>query len=317
MDIVSGNTIDNPYIICNPSQNTFHGNQIYPQNLPKVSFCIPTFNSEKIIEMCLSSITSQNYPKLEIIIVDGYSTDNTINIVKKFTDKIFFERGPVGCARQKSIHEADGEILAVFDSDIIIPHKNWLLNAIQYFNYSNQVSTVWPLLVAPPNSSKVAKLYQTNLHKIMIYDRIKNSRGLFGGGTSLIVRKYLIELGGINTSIHWGEDFDWAKKLKDNGYSVVFISDPIYHNTMRTLKQFYKKQFFGAGTFTKTGFGMMGLTMKDIFYENFVLGFKGMFHGLIIERDMSWMYYPVFIFIRILAYSSLFIKNKWSWQSGA
>ena len=140
--MVSGNKIDNPYIICNPSRQNFQGDRINLQNLPKVSFCIPTFNSEETIEMCLSSITSQNYPKLEIIVVDGYSTDNTVNIVKKFTDKIFFERGPVGCARQKSIQEADGEILAVFDSDIIIPHENWLLNAIQYFNYSNKVSTV-------------------------------------------------------------------------------------------------------------------------------------------------------------------------------
>jgi glycosyltransferase involved in cell wall biosynthesis len=305
----SGNATDNTYIIRNPSQQFFHGNQIDLANPPKVSFCIPTFNSEKTIEMCLSSITSQNYPKLEIIIVDGYSTDNTINIVKKFTDKIFFEKGPVGCARQKSIQEANGEILAVFDSDIIIPHKNWLLNAIQYFNYSNTVSTVWPLLIAPPNSSKVAKLYQTNLHKILIDDRMENNRGLFGGGTSLIVKKYLTEIGGINTSLHWGEDFDWAKKFKDKGYSVVFISDPIYHDTMRTLKQFYKKQFLGANTFTQSGFGLMGLSKKEVFYENFILGGKGMLYGLVIERDSAWLYYPVFLFIRILAYSIMFVKK--------
>jgi glycosyltransferase involved in cell wall biosynthesis len=315
--MVSENKFDNTYIICNPSQQNFQGDQINLQNLPKVSFCIPTFNSEETIERCLSSIISQNYPYLEIIIVDGYSTDNTVNIVKKFTDKIFFEKGLVGFARQKSIQEADGEIVAVFDSDIIIPHENWLRNAVKYFNYRNNVSTVWPLLVAPPNASKIAKLYQTNLHKILIYNRMKNNKGLFGGGTSLIVRKYLIEIGGINTSLHWGEDFDWAKKLKDNGYSVVFISDPIYHDTMRTLQQFYTKQFAGAKTFTQTGFGIMGLSIKDIFYEIFFLGCKGMVHGLIIERDTSWLYYPVFVFIRILAYSSLFIKNTLSRQSGA
>ena len=151
----------------------------------------------------------------------------------------------------------------------------------------------------------------------MIYDRIKNNRGLFGGGTSLIVKKYLIEIGGINISLHWGEDFDWAKKFKDKGYCVVFISDPIYHNTMRTLKQFYKKQFVGAKTFTKTGFGMMGLSKKEVFYENFILGTKGMFQGLIVERDMSWLYYPVFVFIRVLAYSSLFVNHKLSRPNGA
>jgi hypothetical protein len=53
----------------------------------------------------------------------------------------------------------------------------------------------------------------------------------------------------------------------------------------------------------------MGLTNKDIVYEQFFLGFKGMFHGLIFERDLSWMYYPFFIFIRILAYSSMITKK--------
>ena len=307
--MVKDKIIDDAYIVCNPSKQNFHGNQINIQELPRVSFCIPTFNNEETIEACLFSITSQKYPNFEIIIVDGHSNDNTINIAKKYTDKIFFERGFVGRARQKSIQEAEGEILAIFDSDIVIPHENWLLNAVQYFNYSNNVSTVWPLLVAPPNSSKIAKLYQTNLHKVLICDRIKNNRGLFGGGTSLILKKHMTEIGGINILLHWGEDFDWAKKLKDRGYSVIFISDPIYHNTMRTLKQFYDKQFMGANAFTKSGFGMMGLSKKEVFYENFILGIKGMFHGLFIDRDTSWLYYPVFLFIRIVAYSSIFINN--------
>jgi len=307
--MVMDKKIDDAYIICNPSKQNFHGNQINIQKLPRVSFCIPTFNNEDTIEECLFSIASQKYPDFEIIIVDGYSNDNTINIAKKYTDKIFFDRGVVGRARQKSIQEADGEILAIFDSDIVIPYENWLLNAVQYFNYSNYVSTVWPLLVAPPNSSKIAKLYQTNLHKVLIYDRIKNNRGLFGGGTSLIFKKHMTEIGGVNVLLHWGEDFDWAKKLKDRGYSVIFISDPIYHNTMRTLKQFYDKQFMGANAFTKSGFGIMGLSKKEVFYENFILGIKGMFHGLFIDRDTSWLYYPVFLFIRIVAYSSICINN--------
>jgi glycosyltransferase involved in cell wall biosynthesis len=308
--MVKDKIIEDAYIICNPSKENFHGNQINIQKLPKVSFCIPTFNNEDTIEMCLCSVTSQKYPDFEIIIVDGYSNDKTINIVKKFTDKIFFEKGLLGCARQKSIQEANGEILAIIDSDIIIPHENWLLNAVQYFNYSNNVSTVWPLLVAPPNSSKIQKLFQTNLYKILIYDRMKKNRGLFGWGNCLILKRNLIEIGGINILLHWGEDFDWAKKLKDRGYSVIFISDPFYHNTMRTLKQFYNKQFVGANTFTKYGFGMMGLSNKEVFYENFILGIKGMVLGLIIDRDISWIYYPVFLSIRILAYSMTFFNNS-------
>jgi glycosyltransferase involved in cell wall biosynthesis len=305
------------YLIYHPQKHELIAHVINLNILPVVSFCIPTKNNEDTLEKCLQSIVDQNYPKIEIIIVDGYSSDTTINIAKKFTDKIFFEKGLLGSARQKSIELANGPIIALFDSDIQIPHKNWLINAVSFFNYDETVSTIWPICVAPPDSTKFAKLYQTNFFKLVIESRINKGISYFGGGNALFLKKYIDEIGGVNKQLHWGEDFDWAKKLKEYGYNVVFLQDPLYHDTMRTVKEFYKKQFVGAETFTQTGFGMMGLTMKDIFYENFYLGFKGMFRGLIIERDMSWLYYPVFLVIRILAYSSLFIKKTLSRQSGA
>ena len=53
---------------------------------PSISIVIPTLNSERTIEKCLSSIASQNYPKekVETIIVDGGSSDSTIRKSKSF-----------------------------------------------------------------------------------------------------------------------------------------------------------------------------------------------------------------------------------------
>lgn len=297
------------YIILNPEISDFTGNTIKNNNFPIVSFCIPTLNNEDTLENCLQSIINQNYPHFEIIIIDGYSKDKTLDIAKKYTNKILFDSGTYGSACQTGIVNSTGEVIALFDSDLIIPHRDWLMNAIQYFNYDNQVSSVWPLVVAPPNSPRVEHLYQTKLHWLLMKDRIQNNRSVFGGGNTLFLKKCLLEIGGINRSIHWGADFDWAMKLKDRGYKVVFIDDPLYHDTMRTLKQFYKKQFVGAKTFTQSGFGLMGLSKRDVFYENFILGIKGMVYGLTIERDISWIYYPVFLIIRIFAYSVIFCKS--------
>jgi len=61
------------YIIIESPESRRNGNIIDLNNLPKVSFCIPTLNNEDTIGECLSSIVNQDYPSIEIIIVDGHS----------------------------------------------------------------------------------------------------------------------------------------------------------------------------------------------------------------------------------------------------
>jgi glycosyltransferase involved in cell wall biosynthesis len=297
------------YLIVQPRHNEFRGNIIDQLNLPRVSFCIPTLNNAYTLEKCLHSISKQNYPDFEIIIVDGYSDDNTVDIAKKYTSNIYFDPGKLGSARQTSISHSTGSIIALFDSDIIIPHKDWLKNAVLYFNYNNNISTVWPLYRAPPFSSSIQRLYQTNLYKLIIDDRIRKSRGLFGGGNSLFLKKAILQIGGVDRSLHWGEDFDWAMKLKNRGYQVVYIKDYLYHDTMHTLHEYTIKQFIGANTFTKTGFQLMNLSSKDVVFEHVFLGLKGMVHGLFKDKDFSWILFPIFLFIKLFAYSIIFLKN--------
>ena len=54
------------------------------KRLPLVSIIVPTYNSASTLETCLASLKSQSYPNIEIIIVDNYSTDDTLNIAKKY-----------------------------------------------------------------------------------------------------------------------------------------------------------------------------------------------------------------------------------------
>lgn len=280
-----------------------------PEKMPKVSFCIPTLNNENTIENCLSSIIKQNYPNIEIIIVDGYSHDKTIEIAKKYTHNIYYDSGVLGSARQTGVERSTGEILAIFDSDIIIPHSEWLINAVNWFYSDEKISTVWPINIAPPWGGLVVRLY-FNQWRILIEDRIRKNRGLFGGGNSLFTRKSIEEIGGINRTLHWGEDFEWAQRLKENGYKVIYHQDPLIHDTMSSLKVFIRKQFSGAKTFTKTGFQLMNLSCYDIFYEQFILGMKGMILGLIREKDISWVLYPLFFLVRTLAYGHTYLADK-------
>lgn len=54
------------------------------------SVVVPTFNSERFLEQTLQSLFQQDYDKLEILVIDGGSTDGTVNIIKKYENKIAY-----------------------------------------------------------------------------------------------------------------------------------------------------------------------------------------------------------------------------------
>jgi glycosyltransferase involved in cell wall biosynthesis len=298
------------YVVIDPSPASFQGNRIDEKKLPLVSFVIPSLNNERTLEKCLQSICTQKYPYLEIIIVDGGSSDSTIEIAKKFTNKIFFDRGKLGSARQTGIEQASGEIIGSMDSDIYLPTPQWLIDSIKYFNWSDRTAEIWPKCISPPERPLLMRCYW-NLSNLILEDRIKKQRSTFSGGNSLLVREFIIQVGGFDRNIHWGEDFHLAMKLKQNGYQVIYVNNPIYHDTDIGLsfRNFVKKQILGAQTFTKDNFESAGLSFKDVLYENFLLGTKGMITGLVREKDVSWLLFPFLLLLRCLTYGIFFLRK--------
>lgn len=95
---------------------------------PKISIIIPTFNEEKRIETCLSSIFGQSYPheKLEVIVVDDKSTDKTIDIVQKFPVKILTSGARHGeISKMIGFKKAIGEFAIYLDADVELMGKRW------------------------------------------------------------------------------------------------------------------------------------------------------------------------------------------------
>ncbi|MCB0514404.1 MAG: glycosyltransferase, partial [Bacteroidetes bacterium] len=101
---------------------------------PKVSIVMATLNAERVLEDCLISIASQNYPKdkIEIILGDGGSTDATKEIAKKYNALIV--HNPLKTAesgKMTALRRSTGEYIALIDSDNILPSSDWLQRMIK------------------------------------------------------------------------------------------------------------------------------------------------------------------------------------------
>lgn len=112
-----------------------------------ISFIIPTLNAQLQLDTCLQSIRSQDYSQnqIEIIITDGGSTDNTLNIANKYHCLIV--KNPLKTAeagKAIGIKKATGKFIALIDSDNILPNKDWLNQMLLPFkNKLIQISEPW------------------------------------------------------------------------------------------------------------------------------------------------------------------------------
>ncbi len=108
------------------------------QTLPSISIIIVTKNAQRTLPQVLKSIEKQDYPKskMEILVVDGNSTDKTLEIVKDAKKtlpirivKTDYPNDPEAC-RGVAVLQAKNEIFGFVDSDNFMPHKNWLQKII-------------------------------------------------------------------------------------------------------------------------------------------------------------------------------------------
>lgn len=92
--------------------------------LPKISIITPSFNQGIFLEATILSVLGQQYPNLEYIIIDGGSNDNSVDIIKKYDDKIHYwisekDNGQSN-AINKGFNMASGEILMWLNSDDLL-----------------------------------------------------------------------------------------------------------------------------------------------------------------------------------------------------
>jgi len=205
-----------------------------------ISFVIPTLNEEKTIEDTLKCLSSFDGEK-EIIISDGRSKDRTIEIVKRYTDKIVVYEGikkqTIGEGRNEGAKIAKGKYIIFVDADVIIPKINdFMKTAFGYFDRDEK-------LVALTAECVVLKELSTTLDKIIfklvaIYFSFLNNIGFGGAGGEFIMvkRSAFLEINGFDPHLAVSEDMDLFWRLAKIGRTRLPLKLKINHTGRRAHK---------------------------------------------------------------------------------
>ncbi|MFA5393863.1 MAG: glycosyltransferase family 2 protein [Candidatus Ratteibacteria bacterium] len=200
------------------------------EQFPAVSVIIPTLNRARYLRQCIESALSQEYPNLEVIVVDNGSTDNTREILSSFGNKIRClkegKRG-IGTARNRGLRSAGGEFIALLDSDdFYLPGKISL--SVKKLMENHAVSLVYTDLILVDSEGRRTETIKKNPPQPEKFLRTFLGHFPILPSTTLLRKKCLENTGYFDeTLLNCHEDTDmWFRMLKA-GYRFDHIPEPL------------------------------------------------------------------------------------------
>ncbi len=132
---------------------------------PKITIVTPVFNRVNMLEQTMLSVLGQNYPNLEYIIIDGGSTDGTVDVIRQYEDKLAYwvsePDSGMYHAIQKGFEKATGDIMAWINSDDLyhayalwtvadifldLPDVEWIVGTPTMYNSVGRCAKVFPTI---------------------------------------------------------------------------------------------------------------------------------------------------------------------------
>jgi glycosyltransferase involved in cell wall biosynthesis len=207
---------------------------------PNISCIVIGINSARTIVSCIKSIKKSDYPKLiEIIYVDGGSSDNSVELAKKLGVKVIQlkqEHPTPGRGRNVGWKNASNELIQFLDGDTTLDQK-WLKKAIKHID-NKTVAVCGYGKEKDPNK---------NWYHLVADLEWSNETGniKYFGGNVLIKKSILEETSGYNDNLIAGEDPEFSFRIREKGYNIKRLDSLMYYHdiNMNNLKEYFKRCF--------------------------------------------------------------------------
>jgi glycosyltransferase involved in cell wall biosynthesis len=200
----------------------------------KISIITATFNSQSFIECSVLSVLNQTYSNIELIIVDGLSTDNTLDIIRKINDPrihlISEKDNGIYYALNKGISLASGDIIGFLHSDDFFVDNQIVERIVNEFR-NTKLDGVYSNLkyVSINDSNKIVRNWRS-----MPFKRINLKFGWMPPHPTLFLLKSVYnEIGDFNVKYRISADYDFILRLFiSQNYSIKYLDT--YISNMRT-----------------------------------------------------------------------------------
>jgi glycosyltransferase involved in cell wall biosynthesis len=210
-------------------------------SLPKISIVTPSFNQGGYIEETIGSILEQGYPNLEYIIMDGGSTDRTVEIIKKFSDRVTYwesqkDRGQ-SHAINKGLSRCTGDIFNWINSDdLLTPGSLWAVAEAWTRQPGAIISGAIEFFNGAETSGCTPACGQTLRNFVRFWEREE-----FGWGqpATFLPLAAIQAVGGVREHLKYCMDYELMVRLLGRGTEVAYVNQTLarfrLHDTSKTV----------------------------------------------------------------------------------
>jgi len=192
-----------------------------PNHPPKISVVIPSFNQAPFLERAIQSVIAQNYPNIEIMVVDGGSTDGSQKIIRKLSHYLTWwcsepDRGQAHALNKGFVH-ANGEIMAWLNSDdCLVPGV--MARVADYFTLRHDVEVVYGHRIMIDERGKEIGRWILPRHS----SRVLNWADFIPQETLFWRRTLWDRIGGkLNEEFRFAMDWELLLRFQDSGAEMV------------------------------------------------------------------------------------------------
>lgn len=204
------------------------------KNIPAVSVIIPAYNREKFIRETVDSVLNQTYKNIELVVVDDGSTDDTLEILKEYGDKIIVLQHPgrVNKGQSAAINlgliSSNGKYVAILDSDDLFALKKVQLQ-VEFLENNPDVGLVYGNgYGVNEKGEKIYRIYGAGHREESKPEKVLLDCYFLLPNNSMIRRNVLERVGGFDETLRSAQDHDMAIRVAEIT-KLAYIDEELFY----------------------------------------------------------------------------------------